>query len=105
MTRIYVAGPYTSGDVAVNVATAINYADLLLRRGFNPFVPHLSHFWHYRHAHPYEVWMEWCLEWVRQCDAVLRIPGLSNGADREVAYADKLQIPVFYNIDDLPNAR
>ena len=43
---VYVAGPYTLGDVAVNVHEAIHVADLLLGLGFIPYVPQLTHFWH-----------------------------------------------------------
>jgi hypothetical protein len=101
MKRIYVAGPYTLGDVAVNVANAIDTADRLMNIGFMPFVPHMSHFWHYRHPRPYEQWLEWCLDWVEQCDGLLRIPGESKGADREVAHALKHGIPVFTSIESM----
>lgn len=101
MQRIYVAGPYTLGDVAVNVATAIEYGDRLLTMGFSPFVPHLCHFWHYKHPHHYEEWLDWCLEWVEQCDALLRIPGESKGADREVMHAIKHGIPVYTSIESM----
>jgi hypothetical protein len=34
-------------------------------------------------------------------DAVLRLPGESTGADVEVAYAEGLNLPVFYSIDEI----
>ncbi|WP_233888280.1 DUF4406 domain-containing protein [Paraburkholderia flagellata] len=39
---------------------------------------------------------------IQQCDAVLRIPGESKGADGDVELAHKLGLPVYYGLDDLP---
>jgi hypothetical protein len=95
-TRVYVAGPYTGGDVAQNVARAMDVADELLSAGFAPFCPHLSHFLHLHHPHGYETWMDLDMAWLAACDVVLRLPGVSPGADREVAEAEALGIPVAY---------
>ena len=40
------------------------------------------------------------LEWVSCSDAVLRLPGESAGADREVQHAKSLNIPVYYSIEE-----
>lgn len=69
--------------------------------GAHPFVPLLNHFWEISHPQPYEVWMRWCLSWVRRCDAVYRLPGESPGADREVALAEELGLPIFNTLDGL----
>lgn len=39
-----------------------------------------------------------------KCDAVLRIPGNSKGADQDVEIARKLGLKIFYDINDIPNA-
>ncbi|QGZ66801.1 DUF4406 domain-containing protein [Paraburkholderia acidisoli] len=39
---------------------------------------------------------------IERCDAVLRIPGESKGADGDVDLARTLGIPVYLDIDDLP---
>lgn len=104
MKRIYVAGPYTHGDVAVNVRKAISMAHELARRGFAPYVPHLSHFWHLVYPRPYREWMALDRVWLVQCDAVLRLPGLSPGADEEVAVAAQLGMPVYTALQDLVEA-
>lgn len=93
--KVYVAGPYTRGDVATNVRKAIEAASSLVDRGFAPFVPHLTHFWHILSPRPYEFWLDLDFEYLRCCDAVLRLPGESSGADREVELAKSLGIPVF----------
>lgn len=98
---IYVAGPYTQGDVAVNVRNAFEAANELADRGFAPFVPHGTHFWHMMFPRPYEFWLELDNQFLPFCHAVLRLPGPSSGADKEVQLAQQLKIPVFENIDDL----
>jgi hypothetical protein len=85
---VYVAGPF-SGDEDGNANRAIDFAERIRAiDGIIPFVPHLSRAWDARHpGHDYEVWMRWCLAWVERCDAIVRIPGKSPGADREIAHA------------------
>ncbi|MFH1131680.1 MAG: DUF4406 domain-containing protein [Pseudomonadota bacterium] len=96
MKRIYLAGPYTKGDVAVNVANAIRVADHLLMRGYYLFVPHLTHFWHLICSRPYDCWLRYDLVWLEQCDAMVRIMGDSNGADKEEEKMTELARPIFY---------
>ena len=40
---------------------------------------------------------------LEKCDAVLRLPGGSKGADQDVAIAKEKGIPVYYHIDEVPN--
>ena len=101
MRYIYVAGPYTKGDVALNVKHALYAATVLFAMGYMPYVPHLTHFWHLIYPHDYEDWMRLDFEWIRRCDALLRLSGESAGADREVAFATELGIPVFYAVEEL----
>lgn len=42
---------------------------------------------------------------LEKCDAVLRIPGASKGADQDVEIAKKLGLPVYYSIDDVPDIK
>lgn len=100
-TRVFVSGPYSHGDVETNVRTAIQAADTLLEAGFLPFLPHLSHYWEQVSQKPYETWMEIDFGWLAQCQAVLRLPGHSPGADRECDLAKQLGIPVVTRIEDL----
>jgi hypothetical protein len=39
---------------------------------------------------------------LRLCDAVLRLPGASNGADNDVRLATERGIPVYYRLEDVP---
>ena len=96
MKYIYIAGPYTNGDPVLNVRKAIEAADELRELGYVPFIPHLCHLWHLISPHEYEYWMLYCFEWLERCDGLLRLPGESEGADREVDRMLILGKPVFY---------
>lgn len=102
---VYIAGPYTKGDVAQNVRNAILAADRLAKAGYVPFIPHLTHFWHLLCPHEWEFWLEQDLHWLEACDCVLRLPGESIGADREVEHAQELGIPVYLSIGQLHDRR
>lgn len=99
--KIYIAGPYSKGDTINNIGYAIQIGNLLLERGFIPFIPHLTGFWHLMFPHEYETWMMYDREWLKTCDAVLRLPGQSSGADEEIKLAQELGIPVILSLIDL----
>lgn len=99
--HIYVAGPYSAGNSAHNIREAVLAADTLLGLGYVPFVPHLHHFWDLIAPGEYEQWMALDLAWLEQCNALLRLPGDSPGADREVEHARSLGMDVFNGIPAL----
>lgn len=101
MIKVYIASPYTKGDVAVNVKTQIDMADKLMDEGFLPIVPLYSHFQHMIHPRPYQDWINIDLELVKISDCILRLKGKSSGADNEVKLANKLNIPVFFSLKKL----
>ena len=98
--RLYIASPYTLGDVAINVKDQIDAAARLIDAGFAPFVPLYYHFQHMHHPRPPEVWVELDNHWISACDCLLRLPGESNGADDEVKLAVKLGLPIFYSVEE-----
>lgn len=99
--RVYIAGPYTQGDVAANVAMAMDAADRIIGLGYGYFCPHLAHFMHMHNPHPYSVWMEQDLAWLPFCHALFRLPGDSDGADLECEAARELGKPVFTTFEEL----
>jgi hypothetical protein len=105
MITVYIASPYTLGDVAVNVKRQLDCVDELMDLGFAPYAPLYSHFQHMAHPRPYQDWINIDLVWVEICDVLLRLDGESKGADGEVALALKLGKPVFYSIDELVKYR
>jgi hypothetical protein len=98
---VYIASPYSIGDAAVNVRVQIDAANELMDKGFIPYAPLMSHFHHFVHPRSHAEWMRIDLVWVSMCDCLLRLPGESDGADREVRYAESLGKPVFYGIKEL----
>ena len=98
---VYIACPYTKGDVAVNVHNAFKVADELASLGYFPYVPIWTHFWHLVSPHPYEFWIKMDLEFIKRCDCILRIGGASKGADNEIEFAKSIGIPVYYSIEEL----
>lgn len=102
--KVYVAGPYSNNDPAKieeNVQYAIHISNCLLNLGYVPFCPHLTHYWHLTHPQEYQTWLDYDNEFLRCCDVLLRLPGLSSGADSEVALALELEMPVFLCVDKL----
>jgi len=98
MKRIYIASPYTIGDRQENVNRQIRCASILIDFGFAPYWPLSSHYLEQFKARAYDKWLELDFEWLRQCDAVLRLEGESSGADKEVALAGEIGTPVYYSI-------
>jgi hypothetical protein len=103
--KVYIASPYTIGDVAVNVKRQLDVASALIDLGFEPYAPLLSHFLHIAHPKEYETWMHLSFVFLRACDAVLRLDGESKGADREVGVANEIGRPVVFSIAQLVHLR
>jgi hypothetical protein len=102
MKYIYVAGPVGPREGREKrVADAIAAADAIWRDGLWPYLPHLAHFWNELYEHDYEQWMALDFAWLDICDALFRIPGVSPGADREVARAHAAGKPVFTDLGAL----
>jgi len=99
MKVVYIAGPITHGDRLANVTKAIEWAHHLAEAGFAPLCPHLTHYWDELFPREYESWMAMDFAYIAKCDALIRIPGYSPGADREVVEAKRLGILV---VDSIP---
>jgi hypothetical protein len=118
---VYVAGPIGKGDLVHNIKLAHDAGMALLRAKIPCIVPHGSCFWgsrvksvsgppHYDMAFVAEItpegttlgdWYGMDLVIVSRCDAVLRLPGESVGADLEVTLAREQGKPVFYSVADV----
>lgn len=103
---VYVAGPITKGDTLMNIRRGIDTGADLKKLGFAPFIPHYdypAYMWR-PDAWDYESCLDYDFDWLLRCDAMLRLPGESAGADREEAFCNDNNIPVFYTIDALVEA-
>jgi hypothetical protein len=98
--RVYIAGPYTKGDVVLNVRNAVHAADAVLEFGHVPFVPHLTMLWHAISPKDYAEWVRLDLAWLAACDCLIRLDGESKGADVEEAEANRLGLPVYRGVKD-----
>jgi hypothetical protein len=101
MKYVYVFGPYTNGDVCLNIRAAVEAAERIIEAGMSPYVPHLTHLWHMINPHKIGYWYQYDLTWLLKCDILLRLHGLSKGADAEVEIAKTKEIMVYYNIESL----
>ena len=98
---IYIAAPYILGNIMHNIRTAINAFDEIIAKNAIPYIPHVSGFLDLICPHPSEFWLDYDLYWLNVCNALLRLPGKSNGADREIQFMLDKGKPVFYNYDEL----
>jgi hypothetical protein len=101
MITVYIASPYTLGDVGKNVGLHMKTANDLIGRGFCVIAPLLFHFLHIVYPRNWETWIKVDLELMSRADVVYRVIGKSAGADLETREAEKLGIPVVYSIDEL----
>jgi nucleoside 2-deoxyribosyltransferase len=91
---VYLAGPYTSNPLA-NTRAAVAAAERIEAFGVAVVIPHLSLLWDLLAPAPVERWYERDLHVLARCDALVRLPGDSVGADAEVAFALGRGIAVF----------
>jgi hypothetical protein len=99
LKTVYIASPYTIGDVGVNVRRQHSAYAKLMDAGFVPYAPlAISHYQHIIYPRHYEKWMVQDFQWIPICDIFLRLPGKSSGADREEALARKLKKPIYHSI-------
>jgi hypothetical protein len=100
--RVYVAGPLSSsGERLENVRNAIRAGVELIKLGYAPLVPHLTHYMDGNDSLGHDTWLAVDLPWVETADALLRLPGPSKGADQEVERAKARGIPVAYSLEEL----
>lgn len=93
---VYIAGPYTRPDPVENTHDTLRLATELIDEGLvTPLVPHLTLLWHLVVPRSLEFWYEYDIAILARCDALYRIAGESQGADREVDFARENAIPVF----------
>ena len=103
MIKVYIASPYTLGLPLENVLRQLRCANELMSLGYSPYVPLLCHFQHAVFPRHYEDWLNHVIGWIPYCDAMIRLPGDSPGADKEVEIAKQYGIPVYLTVKALIN--
>lgn len=67
---------------------------------YNPLLSHFQHL-----VIPHEdvtYWYEKDIKWLMECNALLRLPGESVGADIEVEIARSHGMAIFFSVEDIP---
>lgn len=109
---VYIASPYTRGDVGINVHFQCKTFNKLLTDGMVwPVAPLWTHFQHVLFPQPYSKWIEYEQALLSLYDACLRLnaehesfrytEAESSGANAEVETFHRLGRPVFYSIPQL----
>ena len=101
MLVVYISSPYSIGNQERNVIKSLLIADILICSEFCPIAPLLSHYQNGFFPQNYETWLKLDFEKIRRSDVILRLPGESKGADREVEFAKSLNKPVYYSLKEL----
>ena len=66
---VYIASPYTLGpSKEENVRKSMEMGDKLIRLGYVPFLPLLTHYQHLLYPQSYEMWMKLDFEMVKHHD-------------------------------------
>lgn len=100
--KVFISCPYTKPDPCVNINKAVKLFNKLFDEGkCIPVCLLWTHFFHIIVPRDYEGWLGYCMIELHKCNAVLVMKGESSGKDREIEFAKKYDIPVFYNRKEL----
>lgn len=110
MKVVYCAGPISKGDIDTNIGQSNVAMITLMQHGFSVINPMLSCFAGWPECRGpkanagdmgHEDWLRIDLAIVERCDVLLRLPGESVGADREMAHAMAHKIPVCFSVAEV----
>lgn len=96
------------GNPIKNIKKGIDAGTEIIKAGHAPFVPHQSHLWALMipvDALTHEDWLTYDREWLLLCEALIRLPGKSRGADQEVRWARRHSIPVYFSVQEFLDAQ
>jgi len=101
---VYIACPYKI-DKKLGVATSIELVHSILTMNMVPVAPLLFHFADLIHPRPEDEWYRADLDLLARCDVLYRVAGISEGVEREVAFAELRGIPVVESLSALEEVR
>ncbi|MEU4695325.1 DUF4406 domain-containing protein [Actinoplanes sp. NPDC023714] len=105
---ILIAGPYRSGTgddpakMAANLARLEEAAGPIYQAGHVPMIGEWVALPVFRYLLDKDVFYDTAHRLLQHCDAVLRLPGESTGADQDVKIAQERGIPVYYDLAEIP---
>lgn len=113
---IYISGPYSPDSpqnettltpqqqIEENIEKANVIALEIAKKGHFPFVPHtMMRGWEDQHGIERALALNICEKWVEKCDALFFISP-SVGAEIERQLAQKLGLPIYGKVDDIPES-
>lgn len=110
MKKVYVAGAMSADNILEmleNIHDGVKIGGEILSKGFAPFVPHLDVFFKIQGGKDLQIPMEYfygyTMEFLKACDVVLVCPNWQNskGTLAEINMAKELNIPVYFDIDEM----
>ena len=103
---IYVAGAY-AGDVASNITKAEQVSIALIRNGWHVFTPHKNTSGYEKYEDlTKSTWLDMDLNILSRCDAMYVMDNWrgSSGTMGEIAFAQRIRLPIFWEDDLLPDS-
>lgn len=100
-TVVYIACPMTKGNWTANVQAAARVSRDLMRKGYCVFNPTGSWLADLVEKTEPDVWIENDFGLIAVSDCILRLPGESEGADRELDFAARNGCPIFLELGEL----
>ncbi len=101
---LYVAGPYSIGNIQENIRRAEIVSVNLIRSGFHVITPHKNTAGYEKYEDgnlTYETWLKMDLDIISRCDAVYVMVNSENsqGAKKEIEFAREKGMPVIYEAE------
>ena len=100
-TVVYLACPMTKGGFTNNTRNCLRIAQELKVKGYSPIAPVLTWFWDLVYPESLDDWLQYDFGLIAVSDCVLRLKGESQGADAELVYAVRNDVPIFLTRYDL----
>lgn len=113
--RIYVAGAYSDNNVLgvlQNIGRGQHFSTQLFALGYAPFCPWLDKEFvirDWRNKFTVQQFLDYSMAWLDVADCMFVVPNVkglkdwqqSAGTLKEIEYARKHNIPIFYNVTDI----
>lgn len=91
-----------SGNPYGNIHRGLDVGATLMERGYAPYLPQLTAVFEMaKGMRTRDEWLALDKAFLLACDCLLRLDGVSPGADQEVTWAREAGIPCFYSLDTL----
>ena len=99
---IYLAGPLEPSGRIDYIRAAVEVAEEILTYHCSAIIPHtMTVMWGYAYPKSKSTWLALDKAIIAKCDAILRIPGDSEGADEEMRFAKSVGIPIYGTVEEL----